>query len=391
MATLFWYIPEDSIEDNATLALLKTQFAHLFVTENTASCGKLSAVENDFAVDSGKLSLNNNTSSSNQKHRDINLSQPTKDLSVIHTNIEDSHEGTNAFSSYDFLVGFHKDWKVKLINEEEANILKKSFANAYKLVNKHGLNAFYQSELASFFAIDDCFIDAHAQTIVFDNIPKHLAGLSLPFEPKMKPLCLDYENLAYRQRLLRGGRQKEAVARAVLQGIDDKSIVFDATAGLGRESMILAHAGSKVLCFERQLPVWILLHDALLRASTSRYFPFELPELYKLGTIKDYFASDNKAFNDHLFPDVIYYDPMFPERGRSAQVKKEMFVFQKVVGQDLDTLDMLSFAIDHAIKRVVVKRPANEVPLETNIIKCAYSVDGGQCRFDCYEGRAIVS
>ena len=193
---------------------------------------------------------------------------------------------------------------------------------------------------------------------------------------KLSPLRLDFEEVAYRQRLLRGGRTKEAVARAVLQGLPVYTLVFDATAGLGRESMILAHAGARVYSFERQLPIWLLLHDAFARAKRSRFFPFTLPQLERLGTIAHY--------QGELKPEVIYYDPMFPEKKRTAQVKKGMFIFQQVVGSDSDALEFLQVALTMASKRVVVKRPHDSEPLSSATIKCAYSVDGGQCRFDCY-------
>ena len=143
-------------------------------------------------------------------------------------------------------------------------------------------------------------------------------GLRLGSLANFKPLVIDFEQVAVRQRLLRGGRQKEAVARAVMAGLPDGALVFDATAGLGRESMILAHAGANVLSFERQLPIWCILHDGLLRAGRSRFYPFPVPTLHPLGTIKDYRGTER--------PEVIYYDPMFPERSGSAQVKKDMHI-----------------------------------------------------------------
>ena len=202
-------------------------------------------------------------------------------------------------------------------------------------------------------------------------------GLRLGSLANFKPLVIDFEQVAVRQRLLRGGRQKEAVARAVMAGLPDGALVFDATAGLGRESMILAHAGANVLSFERQLPIWCILHDGLLRAGRSRFYPFPVPTLHPLGTIKDYRGTER--------PEVIYYDPMFPERAGSAQVKKDMHIFQEVIGADTDNEDFLRAALSLATRRVVVKRPDYAPPLSYPGIELSYSVDGGQCRFDCYQ------
>lgn len=278
-----------------------------------------------------------------------------------------------------------KKWQIVFLNEPAYLHLLSLMKNAARFLSKYGQEALQKSEYAC--------LSGEDLLIAFTQ---EGAGLSMLKAGKMLPLRLDFEVLSYRQRLLRGGRQKEAVSRAVLQGIADSAVVFDATAGLGRESMILAHAGARVLAFERQLPIWIILADALHRAQRSRFFPFVLPELYALGTIKDYVVQDgnnNMLEQRPLYsekadswgrPEVIYYDPMFPERESTAQVKKDMFIFQQVIGHDTDTEEFLRYAMTLATKRVVVKRPSFAPAVETAEIKRAYAVDGGQCRFDCY-------
>lgn len=56
-------------------------------------------------------------------------------------------------------------------------------------------------------------------------------------------------------------------------------------------------------------------------------------------------------------PDVVYLDPMYPHRQKSALVKKEMRVFQSLVGNDDDADSLLIPAMTIAKRRVVVKRP----------------------------------
>lgn len=53
---------------------------------------------------------------------------------------------------------------------------------------------------------------------------------------------------------------------------------------------------------------------------------------------------------------MVYLDPMFPHRQKSALVKKEMRVFQTLVGADDDADALLAPARRLAKKRVVVKR-----------------------------------
>ena len=59
---------------------------------------------------------------------------------------------------------------------------------------------------------------------------------------------------------------------------------------------------------------------------------------------------------DHS-PHVIYLDPMYPHRKKSALVKKEMRFFRALVGEDEDAGDLLDVALRCATTRVVVKRP----------------------------------
>ena len=61
---------------------------------------------------------------------------------------------------------------------------------------------------------------------------------------------------------------------------------------------------------------------------------------------------------------MIYLDPMFPHRDKSALVKKEMQVFRTVVGDDDDSPALLKAALAVATYRVVVKRPRKAEPVD---------------------------
>lgn len=309
---------------------------------------------------------------------------------------------SNLPDSQAHIFGTYNDWLVVDIQKDLFEKLTASAKAACKIINKGGIESFKNSEFSTLFDLDDAVV----------HFGQHDASLILLSQIKSKPLLLDFENSLFRQRLLKGGRNKEAVARAVMNGLKDGALVFDATAGLGRESMILAHAGARVVSFERELPIWLILNDALQRASKSRYFPFALPKLSPIGTIKDYleglsqYSHDGEACNKDKLneldgasfgdisslisalqearPEVIYYDPMFPERENSAQVKKDMFLFQKIIGEDKDIIDFMEVALKLATKRVVLKRPSYVLPLVINGQERSHFTDGGQCRFDCY-------
>jgi 16S rRNA (guanine1516-N2)-methyltransferase len=80
--------------------------------------------------------------------------------------------------------------------------------------------------------------------------------------------------------------------------------------------------------------------------------------------------------------DVIYLDPMFPERRKSALVKKEMRIFQDILGTDEDAATLLEQARAHCRSRVVVKRPSKAPVLGDS--KPSYCVSGKSTRFDVY-------
>ena len=81
-------------------------------------------------------------------------------------------------------------------------------------------------------------------------------------------------------------------------------------------------------------------------------------------------------------PDIIYLDPMFPERKKSASVKKEMVILQDLLGNDKDSEDFIQPALTCATQRVVVKRPR----LATNISAHDSQIlpSGKSSRFDVY-------
>ena len=86
-------------------------------------------------------------------------------------------------------------------------------------------------------------------------------------------------------------------------------------------------------------------------------------------------------------PDVVYLDPMYPHRSKSALVKKEMRFLRALVGDDEDAQQLLKAALDCARKRVVVKRPkgAPEIgePSEDHK-KPSSAVPSKNTRYDLY-------
>jgi 16S rRNA (guanine1516-N2)-methyltransferase len=86
--------------------------------------------------------------------------------------------------------------------------------------------------------------------------------------------------------------------------------------------------------------------------------------------------------------DVIYLDPMYPHREKSSLVKKEMRLFQALVGEDLDDAELLNAALQKARYRVVVKRPRKGFAIEG--VTPSYQLMGKSCRYDIYSIKSIT-
>ena len=158
---------------------------------------------------------------------------------------------------------------------------------------------------------------------------------------------------AHRQKF--GGGKNQAIAKAVglNKGMTPK--VLDATAGMGKDAFVLASLGCDVTLVERQQPIYALLVDGFRRAAVSEHLPW-FNERMSLQYNSSHKALEEAiSLNQHF--DVVYLDPMFPHREKSAAVKKDMALFQTFVGMDTDADELLPLARKLAVKRVVVKRP----------------------------------
>ena len=98
---------------------------------------------------------------------------------------------------------------------------------------------------------------------------------------------------------------------------------------------------------------FLLLQDGLNRAYQDEEIGEILQQNLRLLNVHHI----NELDPNSDYADVVYLDPMYPHKQKSALVKKEMRVFQHLVGADLDADELLLPALQLAKKRVVVKRP----------------------------------
>ena len=185
-------------------------------------------------------------------------------------------------------------------------------------------------------------------------------------------------SLAHRRQY--GGGKNQPLAKAVGMKPGFTPHVLDATAGLAKDAFVLATLGCPVTMLERSPYVAALIQDAIQRAAQDDLFaPLLLNgfELINANAI-EYLPT----ISEDKKPDVIYLDPMYPEKQKSALVKKNMQILQKLLGQDEDTEQLLTTARQCAKKRVVVKRPkgANFI----GNIKPSFDVASKNTRYDVY-------
>ena len=200
-------------------------------------------------------------------------------------------------------------------------------------------------------------------------------GVSLCRAGEKGRVRVDFGGGAAQYRRTKGGG--ELIAKAVNH--TTKPTVWDGTGGLGRDSFVLASLGLNVHTFEQHPAVACLLADGLERA-------LQEPEIQDIARRMTFHYGNAVDLMRELAaqsrPDIVYLDPMYPERQKSAAIKKEMAYFHSVVGVAQEEAKLLAAARAIAKKRVVVKRPRLGEFL--NGEKPAYQYTGKSTRFDVY-------
>lgn len=198
-------------------------------------------------------------------------------------------------------------------------------------------------------------------------------------------LAVDFNSPTLKRRINDKANINSELARAIGVNKHGQLAVLDATAGFGRDSFVLASLGCFVTALERAPVVFELFVNGLKRASaqaaSSRLS--EHLQIHQLDFLKlEKTSQSYKELYHDQAPQVIYLDPMFPARTKSALVKKESRWLKELVGEDPDADQLLLHALKFGAKRVVVKRPkaagflANQKPTHT--------INGKSVRFDVY-------
>lgn len=194
---------------------------------------------------------------------------------------------------------------------------------------------------------------------------------------------VDFVSGALAHRRKYGGGKGQAIAKAIgMKNYKLPLTVLDVTAGLAKDAFVLACLGCSVTMIERNVIVAELVSSALKLAENSEEFQDILDQGFNL------IQTDAIDYLSELTtkPDVIYMDPMYPERKKSASVKKNMQMLQKLIGHDddksNDEAELFNMALSKANKRVVVKRPKGAPTLTDKAP--TMSIESKITRYDVY-------
>ncbi len=186
-------------------------------------------------------------------------------------------------------------------------------------------------------------------------------------------LAADFHELLPRVRHDRLGR--ELLVKAARVKGEAAPAAFDATAGLGEDSLLLAAAGFAVTMCESDPVIAALLADALARAA-------EDPELAGIVARMTLVRGDSVELLPRLdhAPDVVYLDPMFPARTKSAAVKKKFQLLHRLETPCANEAELMEAALAARPRKVVVKRPIKAPVLAG--VRPSHSISGKAVRYD---------
>ena len=188
-------------------------------------------------------------------------------------------------------------------------------------------------------------------------------------------------------RLKKNNLERELLVKASrikgMNAADGQLRAVDATAGFGEDSLLLAAAGYNVELYEYDPVIAALLRDALRRAAKSSYDALrdavsrmDLREGDSVSAMRA-MAGSNEP------PDIVLLDHMFPERRKSALVKKKFQLLQQLESpcEGADESELLEAAEAAGPRRIIIKRPLKGPYLAGR--RPGYSITGKAVRYDC--------
>lgn len=201
-------------------------------------------------------------------------------------------------------------------------------------------------------------------------------------------LTIDFISGRLAHRRIFGGGRNQEICRAIGLNRNPNLSIVDATSGLGRDAFVLAVNGASVTGFEKNPLLASMLSWSLQQAKDSPQAETDCDLMAALNRLSFICADSSQALKAGSF-DVVYLDPMFPQREKSAKVKKDMQILHLLLSNDrVEEKDLFDSAWSAANARLVIKRPVN-APLYAQQ-KPHHQVSSKNLRYDVYVKKAIT-
>ena len=210
--------------------------------------------------------------------------------------------------------------------------------------------------------------------VQWDQLSLYAQGQGADAPGRMTPIATDLASIDVTGPLGRSLKQPIARAVGLRKGNPHRPTVLDTTAGYGEDAWLLAGLGCTVTAVERSGVMALLLADALRRAGQTA------PDIAERITLIH--ANAIQLMDQPCDYEVVYVDPMFPAKRKSARERKAMWVLRHMVGQDDDAQLLLEAALRTATRRVVVKRPQHAQPMAGRVPSATHR--GKSHRYDIY-------
>jgi 16S rRNA (guanine1516-N2)-methyltransferase len=190
-------------------------------------------------------------------------------------------------------------------------------------------------------------------------------GLSLlsADNDKQPPFRLTQQMFDARRR----GKSLLAQACGVKRGRAGTTRVLDAFAGFGLDALTLADLGCQVWAIEKQRLVWLMLDHFVDELG--------LPVHTQCADALEVMSASAQDW------DIVYLDPMFAARRKSALPNLGLQHLQAISGdQQVDLDACVALALAKATQRVVLKRRRKDAVIG----KPSFQLPGQAVRFDVY-------
>ena len=200
------------------------------------------------------------------------------------------------------------------------------------------------------------------------------------FDSKLKfSINFSDNSIKYRVR----SNRSELLGRAIGVKNDYSKHVVDGTAGFGTDSFILASLGCSVTLCERNSVIAEMLGHAIESAknNSERWLA---ESASRMSLVRNDLRALSLEVLDHI--DAIYLDPMFPQKKNNAASRKEIELLKSLQSPevlDFEHEDLLEWALNQKVGRVVYKRPIRSKPVGN--ISPSHQLFGRIIRYDVYQ------